>query len=185
MFEQTLPFNLLVLFIVSTVSAVLQDFWTPIGIGCVKPPFLLATAVYYAWMRPPAFAVPAVFWCGILSDGLGALPLGTSVVAFLAMLGLFRRIGKKQLAETVSLCTLLGICAVPAVAAVECMSLYLAGRLPSVPWRFLGSRVMWSGLLAFPVCVAVAWLAGRLDKMAYNLQTENHVGNYDEFGNRL
>ena len=177
-------FNVLVFMIAAIPAAVVQMCCPPLGPAGVKPPCIAALAIYYLWMRPPRVAVPALAGCSLLADGLGAVPLGTSFVGYLSILAVVLRFGRRRLEENILVCALLGLAAAPLLAGLECLALRASGRLSAVPWHLLGSRVAVSAALAVPLCAAMASLVRALDRAAYNLQEENHVGNFDSLGNR-
>ena len=179
-----LLFNVLVFWIAAAPAAVLQARCPPLGPAGVKPPFLLALAVYYAWMRPPRVAAPALAACSLLADGLGAVPLGTSLLGYLAILAAVRT-GRRRLQENLLVCAPIGLAAAPPLAGLECLALRLSGQLPAVPWTLLGTRALWSAALALPLCAAYAGFVRMLDRAAYNLQEENHAGTFDPLGSRV
>lgn len=180
------PFhNALVMFILTTVAAALQDGLPPLPWGGMKPPILLAVAVYYAFLRPVPYAVPAVLWCGVLQDGLGGLPTGTSLAGMVALLAFCVAWGRTQLPETRLTCSLVGAGAAFLLSLAEYASLRSAGVLPSRPWSFIVLRAALCGAFAVPVCAVTAAVAGLLDNLALNTRTENDADGFDWSGRRV
>ena len=68
-------------------AAALQCVLPPLPVHPLKVPLLAAVAFYYALERPLLPALVVALWAGILTDGLGGVPPGTSAV-FLALIAL-------------------------------------------------------------------------------------------------
>jgi hypothetical protein len=178
-------YNVLVMFVLTTVGAVLQDGLPPLAWGALKPPFLLAVATYYALLRPLPYAVPAVLWCGLLQDGLGSLPDGTSLAGMVALLAFCVLWGRSQLPESRLMCVLVGAGSAVILSLIEYVSLRMSGLLPSLPWSFVFPRAALCGAFAIPVCAVTAAVAGLLDQLALNTRTENDADGFDWSGGRV
>lgn len=91
-----LPDMSLILSLVSVLTAtILQDMIPVTAVLPVKGYFLTAVAVYYVLGKPRRMSVVVVIWAGILTDVLGRLPHGCTLVFLLcayAFLLLLRRI---------------------------------------------------------------------------------------------
>ncbi|MCL1856121.1 MAG: hypothetical protein FWF84_00530 [Kiritimatiellaeota bacterium] len=173
-------YEYLTLFIMAIGAAIVQSGVDPVFFGQVKPPCLLAVAVYYAWLRPLGAALAAAVVCGLLQDGLGVLPPGTSVawMAFLAV-ACHRVAARKVVPVNVATCVGLVVAAVAPTVAVEYVALRLFGGVGALRWYFLLSRVAGGVLLALPVA-AVTVLAGMgLNKMALKTDKEAHGDAHD------
>jgi len=174
-----IPFNLLVLFVVVTLAAVLQDWLPPLPWCGVKAPFLIGVAAYYALLRPWPLALPAVVWSGLLLDGLSSLPGGTGLAAFLAIAAFSAVWGRKQLPENILSSALVGAVTAGLLTFIEYVVLRLCGDLPALDGSFVLSRVVISLIYALPVCAAAAAVAGLLDRLALNVRTEKNAAGFD------
>jgi len=183
-------YEYLTLFIMAVAAAILQSGVNPVFFGQAKPPFLMAVALYFAWMRPVGVALAAALLCGLLQDGIGVLPAGTSVawMAFLAV-GCHRlRHGLglgSEIPVNAAVCMALVVAVAPLTVGVEYVSLRLFGGIGELRWYFLFSRVVGCTLLAVPVG-AVSVLAGiGLTKLALKTKTEKQGDSHDWTQHRL
>ena len=91
-----LPDMSLVLSIVSVlIATILQDMIPATALLPVKGYFLTAVAAYYVLAKPRLMSVVIVIWSGVLTDVLGGLPHGCTLVFLLvttAFLLLLKRI---------------------------------------------------------------------------------------------
>lgn len=180
-----LLYNALVLFVLTTVAAVLQDVLPPLPWGGVKPPFLLGVATYYVILRPLSLAAPAILWCGLLQDGLGSLPDGVALAGLVALWAFCALWGRAQLPESRLTCLWIGACAAAVLSLAEYASLRASGLLPSLPWSFILSRAAVCAAYAVPVCAAAALAGGLLDRMAHNIRTEHDADGFDWSNGRV
>ena len=170
-------YECLTLFIMAIGAAILQSGVNPVFFGQAKPPFLMAVALYYAWMRPVGTAMAAALLCGLLQDGIGVLPAGTSVAWMAALAVACHRLRHSlgigsEVPVNAIVCMALVVVTAPLTVGVEYVSLRLFGGIGELRWYFLFSRVVGSALLALPVG-AVTVLAGiGLTKLALKTQTE-------------
>ncbi len=175
-----IPFNILVLFVVVTLAAILQDGLPPLPWGGVKAPFLIGVAAYYALRRPWPLALPAIVWSGLLLDGLSSLPGGgTGLAAMLALAAFCAAWGRKQLPENILSCLVVGSVTTGLLTLIEYVVLRLRGDLPALAVSFVLLRVVISFIYAVPVCAAVAAVAGVLDRLALNVRTEKNAAGFD------
>jgi cell shape-determining protein MreD len=94
-----LPDMSLVLSLVSVLTAtILQDMIPATDILPVKGYFLTAVAAYYVLAKPRLISVVIVIWAGILTDVLGGLPHGCTLV-FLLLIYVFLLLLKRILVE--------------------------------------------------------------------------------------
>jgi len=77
------------------VAAILQDMIPATALLPVKGYFLTAVAVYYVLAKPHLMSVVMVVWAGMLTDALGRLPQGCTLVFLMLVYGVllvFKRI---------------------------------------------------------------------------------------------
>ena len=154
-------YDTLAVVVLIVFGTLFQDACPPFAFGQAKPQFLTAIVIYYAWTRPFSVAFPVAIVCGVLQNGLGSLPNGASVVLMLGVMLFCTRFAKHQLPDRLASCVILAIALAPVLTGLEYVLMRISGRIPEMRYMFIGSRVVWSILLAAPVCVATL-LAARL-----------------------
>lgn len=131
------------------------------GMGMAKPPLLLAGVLYYALSRDNFQVVESAVLAGILQDSLGPIPLGFSVLAFLAVALLLHTFRERVFAESAVAQIMLGAAASTLVSFILFTLLVGGGHRSGVTASFvlsksLGMAVM--GILVFPLVYRI--LAG-------------------------
>ncbi len=175
-----LGYNLLVLYVLATLGAWLQEGVRPLGAGQLKPPVLLAVATYYALLRPPWLAVVAAVWCGWLLEGLaGALPPGLGLMGLALPCAGCLLWGRRQLPETALSCVVVVSAAGLLLTWVEFVWMRLGGRLEGWGLFDVALRSLSGALLAAPVTALTVWTAMRLDRWALNVRTERDDDGFD------
>ena len=178
-------YEYLTLFVMAVAAAILQSGVYPVFFGQAKPPVLMAVALYYAWMRPVPVALVSALVCGLLQDGIGVLPAGTSVawMVFLAVachrLRTRFALNGSEMLVNVAVCMGLVVAVAPLTVAVEYVSLRLFGGIGALRWYFLLSRVTGCTLLAIPVGIVTVLTGIGLNAMALKTQTEKRGDTHD------
>jgi len=169
-------YDFLAVVILVVVATLLQDAWPPFAFGQAKPQFLTALVIYYAWTRPFAIAFPVTLVCGIVQNGLGSLPNGASVVLMLGVMLFCTRFAKDQLPDRRASCVILAIALAPLLTGAEYYLMRISGRIPEMRYMFIGSRVLWSIILAAPVSLATVLVAQLLNSFAAQGRKEGAYG---------
>lgn len=162
----------LVLFVGVAVAAALQEFCGPFGAFRAKIPALMGVAVYYAMRREPHWGLAAAVWCGVLEDGLGPVPLGASLLAYLGAWALCFRVLRPQVEEGALSCALAGAALAPALLLVQYLALRLAGGYPARPASFLACRLLAGGFCGGAAALAAALALRGLDWISANVGLE-------------
>lgn len=171
--------TLLVMFVGVALAAAVQEFCAPVGALRVKPPLLLGVAIYYAMRREAGWGLLAAVWCGALEDGLGPVPGGASLLAFLGAWALCFRAVRPQVEEGAPSCAAAGAALAPALLLAQYAALRLAGGYPAAPAAWLAGRLL-AGALAGGLAAFAAALALRgLDWISANVGLEDEG---DAFG---
>ncbi len=175
-----LGYNLLVLYVLVTLAAILQEGLRPLAWGQVKPPFLLAVATYYALLRPPWIAVLAALWCGWMREGLsGGLPPGVALLGLVLTAAGCTVWGRRQLPETALSCVVVVSAMGALLTWIEFVWLRAGGRIAGWSLLDVGLRSLTLALIAVPVAGLTAWFAMRLDRWALNVRTETDDEGFD------
>lgn len=170
--------NLPVIVMLLGTAAALQCVLPPLPVHQLKIPLLAAVAFYYALDRPLLPALVVALWAGILTDGLGGVPPGTSAVV-LAAIALFVA-GLRQVVpeSTLTGAALLGAVGAPLLALMQALLLRRHGAVDPLVQPLGGALLLApAGALA----TGCARSLGRhLDLLAGNLkppkEVESHAG---------
>ncbi len=170
--------NLPVIVMLLGTAAALQCVLPPLPVHPLKIPLLAAVAFYYALDRPLLPALVVALWAGILTDGLGGVPPGTSAVV-LAVIALIVA-GLRQVVpeSTWYGAALLGAVSAPLLAFVQALMLRRHGAM--VPLALpLGGALLLAPAGALATGCARS-LGRHLDLLAGNLkppkEVESHAG---------
>ncbi len=156
-------------------AAALQTVLPPIPGSLLKFPLLAAVAFYYASNRQVWVALVVAVWAGILTDGLGGVPPGTSAIV-LALIALVLA-GLRNVVPEASWTSaaVLGAVGMPVLALAQVLTLRRQGDLPFA-WPLCASL-----LLLIPVGAVLAgclWSVGRqLDLWAGNIEPRKEIEN--------
>jgi rod shape-determining protein MreD len=140
-------------------------------LGGARAPFLLGAVLYYALRRESHTMLAVALAAGLLQDTLSFIPLGYSVVAFGLAGWIVSRFRDLVIGDTVLAPLCFGAAAAPVVTLFLYLLLIRSGHA-GVPVPRLVVRLLGTGLLALAATPACFWLAGRLDALAGNIQTE-------------
>ena len=165
--------TLLVMFVGVALAAALQEFCAPLGSLRIKPPMLLGVATYYAMRREAAWGLLAALWCGALEDGLGPVPAGASLLAFLGAWALCFHVVRPQVEEGAPSCAAAGAALAPALLLAQYAALRLAGGYAAAPAGFLAVRLLAGAAAGCLASFAAALLLRGLDWISANVGLED------------
>jgi rod shape-determining protein MreD len=157
-------------------AAALQTALPPIPGSLLKFPLLAAVAFYYASNRPIWVTLVVALWAGILTDGLGGVPPGTSAIV-LALIALVLAGLRNVVPEASwSSAAVLGAVGMPVLALAQVLTLRRQGSDLPFAWPLYASL-----LLLIPVGSVLAgclWSVGRqLDLWAGNTEPRKEIEN--------
>ena len=154
-------------------AAALQCVLPPLPVHPLKVPLLAAVAFYYALERPLLPALVVALWAGILTDGLGGVPPGTSAV-FLALAALVVA-GLRQVVPVASWtgAAILGAVGAPLLALLQALLLRRQGAV--IPFALpLGGALLLAPAGALATGCARS-LGRHLDLRAGNIKLSKEV----------
>ena len=159
-------------------AAALQTILPPPPGGFLKVPLLAAVAFYYALDRQMRVALVAAVWAGILTDGLGGVPPGTSALV-LALLTLVLA-GLRHVIPESSWGTAAGVGAIgaPLLALAHLLMLHRRGYASHLDWTLLISLLLL--IPAGAAATGLLWRVARsLDLWAGNVAPRKEIGRRD------
>lgn len=160
--------SMLVMFVVVTLAGALQDIVPPLPPANVKAPFLLGVVAYYGMRRELRYGVLAAVWCGLLLDGMSALPWGASLLSFGVYLAACHLLFRPQMSDGALSCMVTAVAGGLLADATSYAALIGSGRYAPLPFSFLAIRVLSTGVASFVAAGAVAGFARHLDCMSSN-----------------
>jgi hypothetical protein len=139
--------------------------------GAAKVPLLPGVALYYILARPWQMALCAALWTGILTDALGLLPGGTTVLPLLvaALVGVALRDAKRDRSSVRLFLEAAALLAF--LFAAQRLRLALAGTVPLRPAALASEALRTLPPAALFATLAVRALA-RIDLLAENVTLE-------------
>lgn len=168
--------DLPVMLMLLVTAAALQTLLPPLPLCLLKPPLLPAVALYYALRRQPQRALVAALWAGILADGLGGVPAGTSAFVLLTVALVLLALRQVLPGESWTTTALAGAAVAPLLAGAQALA--LRRQWECAP----GAAALLVTLLVLAVAgallaTAVAAAGRRLDLWAGNVKTREEIAN--------
>jgi rod shape-determining protein MreD len=168
--------DLPVMLMMLVTAAALQTLLPPLPLCLLKPPLLPAVALYYALRRQPQRSLVAALWAGILTDGLGGVPAGTSAFVLLAVALLLLALRQVLPGESWTTAALAGAAVAPLLAGAQALALRRQWECAPGPATLLVTLLVLAAAGALLTAAAAA--AGRgLDLWAGNVKTREEIEN--------
>ena len=159
-------------------AAAAQTLLPPVPGTFLKFPLLVGVASYYALSRPLVIALLAACWAGILADGSGGVPTGTTPIV-LGVLALLVAAGRQVLPEASwGMAAALGGLGASLLVPVQALALARQAYRGVSAWSLAGSMLLLAP--AGALAAGLIWRLGRrLDLLAGNITPRKEVETRD------
>jgi cell shape-determining protein MreD len=166
--------NLPVILMLLGAAAALQGALPSIPGSPLKIPLLAAVAFYYALDRQTLLSVVVALWAGILTDGLGGVPPGTSAVVLSIIVLVVAGLRQIMPEATWASAALLGAVGVPLLALLQVLVLRRHGAV--IPFALSLAVSLLLQVPAGAVATGCLWSLGRrLDLRAGNIAPRKEI----------
>jgi rod shape-determining protein MreD len=136
-------------------------------------------------LRPVWLAGLSAVLAGLLLDGLGAVPVGTSLIGMALLLAFCLLFGRRQMSESIVSCVLVTVGGSVLMTVLHYVTLRWNGNVPAMETSLLLARIVLNGAVAIPVGAVGALAAKALDHAALNTHSEKHADSFDWSGDRV
>ena len=159
-------------------AAAAQTLLPPVPGTFLKFPLLVGVACYYALSRPLVIALLAACWAGILTDGAGGVPAGTTPIV-LSVLALLVAAGRQIIPEASwGMAAALGGLGASLLVPVQALALARQAYRGVSAWSLAGSMLLLAP--AGALAAGLIWRLGRrLDLLAGNITPRKEVETRD------